>query len=118
MAQDFEGHAPVAMKNATGRAVTLTWLLLNSQSKVDLIANPRMLLNIRKVRIEDAICVYYNSGVKVVDRVNDLPGYGNIWYEPTGIAKILSISRATKKFRVVFDSERRNFSGCSSWTGR
>ena len=26
-AQDFEGHAPMAMHNATGRAVPLTWLV-------------------------------------------------------------------------------------------
>ena len=29
VARDFEGHAPVAMHNATRRAVPLTWLLLN-----------------------------------------------------------------------------------------
>ena len=28
VARDFEGHAPVAMHNATERAVTLTWILL------------------------------------------------------------------------------------------
>ena len=104
-ARDFEGHAPVAMHNATGRAVPLTWLLLDSQSTVDLIANPRMFLNIRKVRSEDAIHVHCNSGVKVVERFGDLPGYGTVWYEPTGIANIFSMSRATKKFWVIFDSE-------------
>ena len=95
--QDFEGNTTVAMQNATGRAVPFTWLLLDSQLTVDLIANPRMFLNIRKVQSKDAIRVYCNSGVKVVDRVVDLPGYGAVWYEPTGIARILSISRATKK---------------------
>ena len=84
--------------NGTRRTVPLTWLLLDSQLKVDLISNPRMLLNIRKVRSEDAICVHCNSGVKVVDRVGDLTGYGTVWYEPTGIANILSMSRVTKKF--------------------
>ena len=108
----------MAMHNATRRAVTLIRLLLNSQLTVDLIANPKMLLNIRKVRGKEAIRVHCNSGFKIANRFDDLPGYKNVWYEPTGIAKILSISRATKKFRVVFDSERRNFSGCSSWTGR
>ena len=38
-AQDFEVHAPVTMHNNTGRSVPLTWLLLNSQSTVDLIKN-------------------------------------------------------------------------------
>ena len=36
--RDFEGHTPVAMQNATGQPVTLKWLLLDSQSTVDLIA--------------------------------------------------------------------------------
>ena len=78
IAQDFEEHAPVVMHNDTGRVVPLTWLLLDSQSTVDLISNPKILLNIRKVRIKDAIRVHCNSGVKVVDRVGDLPGYGTV----------------------------------------
>ena len=106
--RDFEGHTPVAMHNATERAVPLTWLIINIQLKLYLIANPKMPLNIRKVRGKDALRVHCNIGVKIVDRVGDLPGYGTIWYEPTGIANILSMSRATKKFRVVFDSEGRN----------
>ena len=107
----------MAIHNATGRAVPLTWLLLGSQSTVDLIANPKMMVNIRKVRGEDDIWVQCNSGVKIVDRVGDLPGYGTVCYEPTGIANILSMSRVTKKFRVIFDSEGRNFSGWSSRIG-
>ena len=67
-----------------------------------------MLVNIRKVWGEDAIRVHCNSGVNIADRVGDLPGYGTVWYEPTGIAKILSMSRATKKFWVVFNSEGGN----------
>ena len=48
-AGDFEGHTLIAMHNATGRAVPLTWLLLDSQLTIDLIANSNMLVNIRKV---------------------------------------------------------------------
>ena len=57
-ARDFEGHATVVMHNDTRRAVPPTWLLLDSQSTVNLIANPRMLLNIRRVQSEDVICVH------------------------------------------------------------
>ena len=78
-AQDFEGHEHVTMHNATRRAVPLTWLLLYSQSMVDLIANPKMLLNIRKVQGEDAIFLHCNRGVKIVEKVGDLPGYGTVW---------------------------------------
>ena len=97
------------MHNNTSQVVPLTWLLLNSQSAVELIANPIMLLNIRTVRSEYSICVHCNSRFKVVDRVSDLPGYKTVWYEPTGIANILSMSRATKKFWVIFDSEGGKF---------
>ena len=106
--RDFEGHATVVMHNDTGQAVPLTLLILKIQSTVDLIANPRILLNIRRVRSEDAFRVHCNSEVKVVDRIGELPGYGTVWYEPTGIANILSMLRATKKFRVIFDSEGGN----------
>ena len=83
-ARDFEGNAPLVMNNDTGLAVPLSRLLLDSQSTVDLIANPRMLMNIRKVRIKDDIRMHCNSGVEFVNRDKDLPGYGTVWYEPTG----------------------------------
>ena len=56
----------------------LTWLLLDSQSTVDLIANPRMLINIRRVRSKYSIRVHCNSRVKVLDRIGKLPSYGNV----------------------------------------
>ena len=62
------------MHNTTGLAVPLTWLLLNSQLTVDLIANEEMLVNIRTVRGKDTIRVHCNSRVKIVDRVGDLLG--------------------------------------------
>ena len=60
------------------------------------------------VRGKDAIRVHCNSGVKILDRVGDLPGYGTVWYEPTGIVNIFSMSRATKKFRICFYSKGGN----------
>ena len=81
----------MAMHNSTGQAVPLKWLLLNSQLMADLIENPKMLVNIRKARGENAIRVHCTSGVNIVDRVGDLPGYRTVWYKTTGIANILSM---------------------------
>ena len=117
-ARYFEGHAPIAMHNATGQAVPLKWPLLDSQLRVYLISDQKMLVNIRKVRGEDSIRLHCNSGAKIMDRVGDLPSYGTVWYKPIGIANILSMSRATKEFRVVFDSEGGDFSVWSSRTGK
>ena len=80
-ARDFEGHTTVVMHNDTGQAVALRWLLLDSQSTVELITNSRMLLNTRRMRIEDAIRIHCNIGVEVVDGIGDLLGYDTVWYE-------------------------------------
>ena len=97
-AQDFEGNAPMDTNNSTGQAVPFTWILLEIQSTMNLIANPNMLLNIKKVREKDAIRVHCNSRVKIVYRVGDLPGYGTVWRKLTVIANILSMSRAKNNF--------------------
>ena len=94
----------MAVHKATGCVVPLTWILLDSHSTVYLIANPKIMVNISKVRVKYAIWVHCNSGSKIVDRVGDLPGYVTVWYKPTGIAKILSMSRAKNKCRVVFNN--------------
>ena len=42
------------------------------------------------------------------DIVGDLPGYGTVWYHPTGIANILSLSCAINIFTVTYDSANGN----------
>ena len=76
---------------------------------VDLISNPKMMLNIGKVQGKDAIRAHCNISVNIVDRIGDLPGYGTVGYEQIWIANTLLMSRTTRKFRVVFNSEGRIF---------
>ena len=40
--------------------------------------------------------------------LGDLPGYGTVWYHPTGIANILSLSRAINIFTITYDSANGN----------
>ena len=77
-ARYFEGHMPVALHNSTVLEVPLTWILLDIQSTVDLVANAMILVNIRTVRDEDAICVHCNIRVKVVNQDGDLPRYATV----------------------------------------
>ena len=97
------------MYSNTGHAVPLTWLLLDSQSTVDMISNAKMLVNIRTLRGKDAIQVHFNSSVKIVNRVGDLPSYRTVWYKTTGIANILSMLRVTKKFRYFLTAKAETF---------
>jgi hypothetical protein len=36
--------------------------------------------------------------------VGELNGYGTMWYNPKGVANILSLSQVEKKHRVTYDS--------------
>ena len=75
-------------------------LILDNQLAVDLIVNPKMLVNTRTVRYEDAIWFHCNSGAKVLNQVGKLPGYENVWYKPTWIDNILSMPRVNMKCRT------------------
>jgi hypothetical protein len=53
--------------------------------------------------------IHCNAGVTSTNLVGDLPGYGEVWFNPNGIANILSLSRVKQRgFRVTFDSENGN----------
>ena len=82
------------------------WILLDSQSTVDVFYNARLLRNIRKV--SRTLDIHCNTGVASTDMVGDLPGYGTVWYHPTGIEKILSLSRAIKIFTITYNSANGN----------
>ena len=104
-----EDWGPVVLHNSTDCAVPLTWLLLYVQLTVDLIVNHNMLVNIRLVRYKDAIHVQYNIRVNIINHRGNLPGYRTVWHKPTVISNILLMSRATRKFQMVFDGEVKIF---------
>ena len=82
------------------------WILLDSQSTVDVFYNVRLLRNIRKVN--RTLDIHCNAGVVSTDMVGYLPGYGTVWYHPTGIANILLLSRSSKIFTIKDDSANGN----------
>ena len=87
-------------------AVDKLWVLLDNQSTVNIFFNGRLLRNIRTVKRK--LTIYSTGGKSMTRQVGDLPGFGEVWYHPEGIANILSLALVKKLFRITYDSHSDN----------
>ena len=63
-----------------------SWILLHSQSTVDVFCKPKLLSNIRDFKL--TMTLYCNTRKTMVMNKGDLKGYGTVWYHQDGIANI------------------------------
>ena len=97
----------IALNNGQSNRIPKTWILLDNQSTVDVFHNPDLLERIR-VSTQGHMDIHCNAGVTSTNLVGDLPGYGTVWYHPTGIANILSLNKVKSKYKVTYDSSDEN----------
>ena len=89
-----------------GGRIPKAWILLDSQSTTDAFSNPALLRNIHEVR--GSLTIHTQAGKAVTKLRGTVPGYGEVWYCPDGIANILSLARVAKTRLVKFDSTHGN----------
>jgi len=106
---DYEGFAFMQEDvndvncNMNGKAgIPDSWILLDSQSTVDVFMNKKLLKNVHDAR--KPLSLHCNAGVATLNKLGDLAGYGTVWYYEDGIANILSLNNVKKKYRVTYDS--------------
>jgi hypothetical protein len=79
------------------------WLLLDSCSTTDIFANPSLLTNVHKA--STPIWVRCNAGRIELTEQGYFGNYPHpVWYNPKGVANILSLANVTKYYRVTMDS--------------
>jgi hypothetical protein len=89
-----------------GGRIPKDWVLLDSQSTTDAFSNPALLQDMHEAR--GSLTIHTQAGKAVTKLRGTVPGYGEVWFCPDGIANILSLARVAKTRVVTFDSTNGN----------
>ena len=79
------------------------WLLLDSQSTIDIFCNSDYLENVKEVK--KGIILHTNNGSSNINKKGYLKNYGWAWHDSSAIANILALNNVKKRHKVTYDSE-------------
>ena len=82
----------------------LDLLVADSGAGCSIVSNKTLLDNIRHSPDNETMTIHCNSGTMQTSLIGDLPGYGTVWYNPDGIANIISLGEAAATHRITMDS--------------
>ena len=83
-----------------------TWILLDSQSTIDIFNNPELLQNV--CTVDQKMKIQCNAGSRITNMMGDLPGYGPVWYDQKAIANVLCLYNVQKKYHIAYDSGKNH----------
>ena len=90
-----------------GGRILKRWVLLDGHSTINAYSNPDLLTDIHEVK--GSLTVHTQAGKAVTKlRGGTVPGCGEVWYCPEGIANILSLANVSKTRSIRFYSTNGN----------
>ena len=90
----------------SGKKIPDEWILLDSQSTVDIFCNLNLVQNIP--RVKERMKIQCNAGTRVTNLVGDLPGYGPLWFDSRAIANVLSLKLIKEKYHIQYNSDEKD----------
>ena len=104
---EYDGFAflqeDIVCSNHDKVAIPKSWILLDSQSTVDVFSNKKLITNIRESKC--ILTLHCNAGKTSVTQKGNLRRYGTVWYYPEGIANILSLYNVQKHINTIYDQD-------------
>jgi hypothetical protein len=100
--EDLNQGENIFVQKKKGGVVNKNWVLLNSQSTANQVANPGMLTNIWKAK--NLVTIHCNAG----STYSALEGeFGNVMvkHDPHSIANVLLLYKAKQRHQVTYDSK-------------
>eukprot|EP00957_Ditylum_brightwellii_P093535 7122365-Ditylum_brightwellii.AAC.1 len=99
-------HSMDHILHQAGGIINKNWVLLDSQSTVNVFCNTKLLANIRKTN--RSLEIYINGRTSSTGLIGDLTGFKTVWFQPDGIANILSLAIVQEGHHVLHDSQHGN----------
>ena len=90
--------------SGSAKAIKKDFLLVDSQSTINLFSNPNHVANIRKTY--HPIRIHCNKGTKFTTKEVDFGNIG-VYFDESGIANVLSLFKLGQKYHITYNSRDR-----------
>jgi hypothetical protein len=82
------------------------WILLDSQSTVNLFCNSAFVHNITKGN--EKLILTTNTGNLLTNTMAIVPGFRKVWYEKEAKTNVFSLANMEKQYQITYDSKKES----------